>query len=151
MAAGEDEREPLVWKSTALGFLVVRHGCLQSQQQLALAFERALAADPVDGAVLRHGHDPGSGIAGGAVRGPALDGECECVLDGLLGALEVAERAGQHRDGAPPFLPEDGFDARYYIPSGNTTTGRISTDPWCEPGSFAAHSVASSSEPASIR
>ena len=127
MTAGEDEREPLV---RYRGVGVSRHGCVQVQQQLALPLERAVAPDPVDRAVLRHGHDPGPGIPGGAVTRPALDGQRKGLLHGVLGALEIAERARKHCDGAPPLLPEDGFDACYVRASaGICMTGRTSTEP----------------------
>ena len=125
---------------------------VESDQQLTLALERPLAPDAIDRAVLRNGDDPGAGIGGGAVARPALYGEREGVLDRLLSALEIAERAGQDRDGAPPLLPEDGLDVGYGRASAGTcSTGRTSTDPCREPGSFAAQAVASSSVSASIR
>jgi hypothetical protein len=109
VAAREHECEPLVG-NRRLGVGVGGHFGVEPLQELALALEGALAADPVDGAIPGNGHDPRAGLRGDAVAWPALDGECEGVLDGLLGAVEVAEDAGQYGDCAPPLLPEDGFD-----------------------------------------
>jgi hypothetical protein len=109
VAAREHEREPLV-QPTALRFHVFSHDRLEALQELALALEGAFAADSVDRTISGDGHDPRTWLGGDAVAWPALDGECEGVLDGLLGAVEVAEDTGQHGDCAPPLLPEDGFD-----------------------------------------
>jgi hypothetical protein len=109
VAAREHEREPLV-RNRRLGVVVCGHFGLEPLQELSLALEGALAADPVDRAISRDGHDPRAGLRGDAVARPALDGECEGVLDGLLGAVEVAEDACQDGDCASPLLPEDGFD-----------------------------------------
>jgi hypothetical protein len=57
--------------------------------------------------VLRGRDDPGAGIRRDAVAGPALRGDRERLLDGVLGEVEVAERADQDRDRAPELLPVD--------------------------------------------
>jgi hypothetical protein len=71
-----------------------------------LRLERATAAKPVDRAVPCRGHDPGAGVRRDAVPRPALRCDRECLLGGVLGEVEVAERADQDRDGAPELLPE---------------------------------------------
>jgi hypothetical protein len=68
--------------------------------------QRSSPAQTVDRAVPSGGDDPGAGIRRDAVLGPSLGGDGERLLDGVLGEVEVAERADQDRDGAPELLPE---------------------------------------------
>ena len=51
--------------------------------------------------------EPGAGIGRHAVPRPALRGDGERLLGGLLGTVEIAEEADQRGDDAPPFVPED--------------------------------------------
>jgi hypothetical protein len=60
--------------------------------------EPLLAPHPVDRPVAGRGDDPRRGIGGHAVAGPALERDRERVLDRLLGAIEVAERASEDGD-----------------------------------------------------
>ena len=146
MAAREDQAQPFVGNRLVL--LVDLDG-LERGQQLGLAPECLLAADPVDRAVASGRQQPGAGVGGSALAGPALERCGERFLDRVLGELDVTERAGQDREGPPPLFPEELF---YYESSpSKTITGRTSTEPWRDAGIFAAHSIASSSEPASIR
>jgi hypothetical protein len=80
-------------------------------EQLGLAGERALTANPVDRAVPGGGRQPRGGIVGRAVSGPALDSRRERVLEGVLGELEVAEDADQGREDAAPLLADDLLEA----------------------------------------
>jgi hypothetical protein len=147
VAAREDQAQPLVGDGIRL--LRLRPGFLQRRQQLGLVRERALTPDPVDRAVAGCRQQPRAGVVGGAVARPALERGGEGLLYRVLSELNVAEGADEDRERAPPFLPEDGLD---YEPSpSKTITGRTSTEPWREPGSFSAQPSASSSEPASIR
>jgi hypothetical protein len=41
---------------------------------------------------------------------PALEGDCERVLHGVLGELEVAEDADEDGDGTTPLLAEERVD-----------------------------------------
>jgi hypothetical protein len=66
-----------------------------------------IAADAVDRAVARGGREPGAGVVGDPVAGPALGGSGERVLGGFLGELEVAEEADQRREDASPLVAED--------------------------------------------
>jgi hypothetical protein len=45
-----------------------------------------------------------------AVAGPALGRDCERLLSGLLGEVEVAEEADQVGEDAVPLLAEDGLE-----------------------------------------
>ena len=104
MAAGEDELEPLV-RDRRLVHLVL-HGFLDVEQ-LELRRERALAADAVDRAVARRGHEPGARVGGRPVPRPALGRDRERLLRGFLGEVEVAEEADEAREDAAPFVAED--------------------------------------------
>ena len=104
MAAREDQAQPFVGNRLVL--LVGLDG-LERGQQLGLAPERLLAANPVDRPVARGRQQPGAGVGGGAFARPPLDRGGEGLLHRVLGELDVAERAGQDREGAPPLLPED--------------------------------------------
>ena len=77
-----------------------------AREPLELSAPLRLAAQPVDRAVAGGGDDPGAGVRRDAVAGPALRGDRERLLDGVLGEVEVAERADQDRDRAPELLPE---------------------------------------------
>jgi hypothetical protein len=44
------------------------------------------------------------------VRRPALERDDERILDGLLGAVEVAEDAGEDRDRLPRLAPEQAVE-----------------------------------------
>src|SRR5262249_19319976 len=137
VAAGEDQAESLVGH----GFLVV-HGWELGEplEQLGLAGERALTADPVDRAVPGGGAQPPGWVVWHAVSGPALDGCCKRVLEGVLGELEVAEDADQGREDAAPLLADDLLEARRAQCS---ITGLISIAPPVRAaGIFAAPAVA---------
>jgi hypothetical protein len=62
---------------------------------LRLDRERAIAPDAVDGAVTRRRLQPGPWAVRDAVARPALRGDRERLLCGLLGEVEVAEEADQ--------------------------------------------------------
>ena len=74
----------------------------------------------------------------------------ESLLEGVLGEVEVTDDADEDRKAAPPFLAEDLFDYDS-TPAPRMTTGRTSTTPLRADGIRAAHSIASSSDSASIR
>src|SRR4051812_21963542 len=143
MAAGEDQRQPLVGDHLVL--LLLR----ERLQLLQLPPQRPVAADPVDRAVARGRHDPPGGIRRDAAGRPLVERDHVRVLQRVLGELEVAEDADQGREDAAVLLAEDGLD--YAPASGKTITGRTSIEPCAADGILAAHSSASSSESTSIR
>ena len=144
VAAGEDELEALVGNGRLVD--VVLHG-FGHVQQAGLRVERAIAADPVDGAVARRRHQPGARVVGRPVAWPALGGDRECLLGGFLGELEVAEEADRCRQDAAPLVAEDLFQRRYH-----STIGRTSTAPPSRAaGMRAASSIAASRSSASNR
>ena len=122
----------------------------QARELGVLVGQAAFAADPVDRPVAGGRDDPGAGVRRDAVAGPALRGDRERLLDGVLGEVEVAERADQDRDRAPELLPECPSDCVYVCLAGTGMTGRTSIEPYFAPGTRAAISSASSSESASI-
>jgi len=87
-----------------LHFLV--HG-RRDLEQAGLRRERPLAAQPVDGPVAGRRDEPGAGPLGDAVARPALGGDRERLLGGLLGEVEVAEEADQGGEDPPPLVAED--------------------------------------------
>jgi hypothetical protein len=119
VAAGEDEGKPLVGNRAHVVLLLYQLDGGEPLERRPLR----LAAQPVDRAVAGGGDDPGAGIRRDAVAGPALRGDRERLLDGVLGEVEVAEPADQDRDRTPELLPEG------LLYSSQTTTGRTSIDP----------------------
>ena len=90
---------------------------------------------------------PGAGVVGRAFARPALGGDRERLLGGLLGEVEVAEEADQGREDAPPLVAED--LARV---AQRSTTGRTSiAPPMRAAGIRAASSIAASRSSASNR
>ena len=112
MAAREDELEPLVRDRRLVH--VVLHG-LRHVEQAGLRGERAIAADAVDRAVARGRHQPGARVGRRAVARPALGGDRERLLGGLLGEVEVAEEADQGGEDAAPLVAEGLLEDRYAL------------------------------------
>ena len=139
MAAREQQLQAFVGDHR----LLPHHGL---REQRELRREHLLAPEPVDRAPPRHRHQPRARIARRAVARPALGGERERVLDGLLGELEVAEQADQRGQDAPPLVAEGALDQRR-----NPRTGRISTQPPMRAaGTWEASAIAASRSEASI-
>ena len=88
VAAGEDQPEPVVVDRAER----LRRGVVvQHLSLLLLVVTTGLAAQPVDGAPVSGSCDPGAGIWGYAVAGPALDSDRERLRRHLLGDVQVAE------------------------------------------------------------
>jgi hypothetical protein len=117
VAAREDQAQAFVGDGTGLLLLAG----LESREQLCLVRERALAPDPIDRPVAGRGHQPGTGVGGRAVPGPALQRSGESLLHRVLGQFDVAEDTDEDRERAPPLLPEDGFESH---PPPRTQNGR---------------------------
>ncbi len=103
MAAGEDQREPVVGHGAHL--VRVRGQRLESGEDGGLVGEDALTTDPVDGPVAGGGDDPGSRVVRDARLRPAVERRRKRILHRLLGAFEVAEDTGQDRDAPRRLLP----------------------------------------------
>src|SRR5919106_1651466 len=121
MTAGEDEFEPLIWKRRRVRAILYRLGHVE---QAGLRGQLAIAANAVDGPVPRRRHEPGAGIRGDAVSGPAFCGDGEGLLRGFLGEVEVAEEADQRSEDTAPVVAESLLEDRY-----RSTIGRTSTAP----------------------
>src|SRR6202012_5863840 len=84
--------------------------------------QRPLASDPIDRPVARSDGQPRAGVGRDAVPRPALRRDCERVLGGLLGEVEIAEETDQRGEHAPPLIAEDAIQQRYPSTSGRTST-----------------------------
>jgi hypothetical protein len=142
VAAGEDELEPLVRECDLLHLVLNRVGHFE---QFCLPSERAIAADSVDRAVARGGHQPGARIGGRPVAGPSLGGDREGLLGGFLGEVKIAEETDQGGEDAAPLVAEDLLEDRYRSRSGRTSIA----PPILAAGIRAASSIAASRSSAS--
>ena len=129
------------------------NGGLQIRGQLGQPhLQRPLAADPVDGRVAGGGHDPAGRVAGHAVAPPAVERRRVGVRHRVLGQTEIAEDAGQIRHRAAELLAVQRGESGLGLGQlSNTLTGRTSIEPLRADGTRRAASIASSSDPASIR
>jgi hypothetical protein len=109
MAAGEDEAQAFIGNRVHLVVLFLFQ-LGQACEQLGLVRERAVAANAVDRPVSGGRDDPGGGIRGRSVLGPACKRGRERVLYRVLGEVEVTEDADQDRNRAAPLLTEEGLD-----------------------------------------
>ena len=82
---------------------------------------------------------------------PALGRLDEGVLHRVLGEIEIAEDAAEDRDAAGTLVAVRTGELVYEAVPEWSTMGRISILPSRASGTFAAHSMASSSDSASIR
>ena len=144
MAAREDELQSLVRDRRLVH--VVLHG-FRHVEQAGLRRERAIAADAVDRAVARRGHQPGAWIGWSPVAGPALGGDRERLLGGFLGELEVAEEADQVGENTSPVVAERLLEGHYHSTIGRTSTA----PPMRAAGMREASSIAASRSSASNR
>ena len=142
VAAGEDELEALVGDRCLVH--LVFHG-LRHLEHARLLGECAIAANAVDRAVARGGHQPRTRVIGRPVAGPALGGDGEGLLSGLLGEVEVAEEADQAGEDAAPLVAEGLVQNRYHSATGRTSTA----PPRRAAGTRAATSIAASRSSAS--
>ena len=142
VTAREDECEPVVGDRAHVVLLGRKR--LQAREQLGLARERLLAAEPVDRPVPGRGDDPRAGIRRRPVAGPAFERDREGILHRVLGAIEITEDAGEYSDGTAPFLSKDRANIRQC-----SITGLSSTDARKATGIRAAIEIASSRSSAS--
>lgn len=59
------------------------------------------AAQGVDALESPRGHEPGAGVVGHPLPGPALEGGHEGFLQRLLGEVEIAQQSHQRRQHMP--------------------------------------------------
>src|SRR4051812_19138360 len=137
MAAGEDELQSLVPEGGLLHVVLRRLGDLE---QAALGRQRAIAADAVGRPVARGRHQPRAWIVGRAVARPALGGDRERLLSGLLGEVAVAEEADQGSEDVAPLVAKGLFEGCPHPTMGRTSIA----PPRRAAGIFAASSMAAS-------
>jgi hypothetical protein len=142
VTAGEQELEALVRKGGLVHGVLHRLGHLE---QAGLRGQRAIAADPVDGAVARGRRQPRARVGGRSVARPALRGDREGLLRGLLGEVEVAEEADEGSEDAAPLVAEGPLEDRYHSAMGRTSIA----PPMLAAGIRAASSIAASRSSAS--
>ena len=104
VTAGEDELEPLVGEHRLVVHVVLH--AFGHVEQAGLCGQRAIAVNAVDGPVAGHRREPCARVCGDAVARPALGGDRERLLRGLLGDVEVAEEADERSEDAAPLVPE---------------------------------------------
>src|SRR5262249_34668489 len=86
----------------------VHHRNLGGVTHVVERVEAGAAADAVDGLESAGGNEPRARIAGNALAGPLLEGGPECVMERLLGDVEVAEQTDERGEDAARFGQVDG-------------------------------------------
>jgi hypothetical protein len=160
VTAGEDEAHDVVGEGL-LGEIVRGNRRLAEGGDLRpLRREGLLAPQPVDRLVAPRGDQPRERVPGDARLRPLLQGRRECLLQRILGEIEVAEEPDQGRERARTLLaveglefhdavrqskPPDGVGCwRRYSGGGVGRIGRTSIEPVRAPGMPAASVMASS-------
>jgi hypothetical protein len=115
MAGDEHQAQEVVAHVLVDRGLQVRHGQFLPDLHLAahllqLAVAAPVAAQDVDGAALRGGHQPGARVLRDARRRPLLDGGDQRVLRQLLGDADVAHHPRQAGDEPRRLDAEGRFD-----------------------------------------
>jgi hypothetical protein len=105
VAAGEDQLEPFVRECRRLHRVLLCLGQVL-REQAGLLGQGAIAANAVDRPVARRADQPAVGIGREPVARPALGGDCEGLLRGFLGEVDVAEEADQGSEDASPLIAE---------------------------------------------
>jgi hypothetical protein len=75
-----------------------------------LVGEPAFTPEAIDRPVARRRRDPRARVGGCPVARPSFERDGERLLDGLFGQVDVADGAGDGRDGPPGLAPEDSVD-----------------------------------------
>jgi hypothetical protein len=107
MAAGEDQLQAFVGERCGVVHRVLRRVGQFPTDLLGLRGKRPVAAYAVDRAVAGRRDQPAGGVLGFSVARPALRGEGERLLRGVLGKFDVAERANEGGEYPSPLIPED--------------------------------------------
>ncbi len=112
MARGEDEPEEIVAQ-----IVVERRVQIERRLFVELAPQRRVLGlrelpmtHPIDGAILRRGHEPRAGLVGDARLRPSLERQHQRVLRQLLGEPHVAHDAREARDEPRRLDAEHGGD-----------------------------------------
>ena len=154
VAAGEDQPQAVVHDRWCLvgERVVLARALLQLGQSCRPQVLRPPAADPVDRAPLGGRRQPAARVLRHAVARPRGGGRRVGVLERLLGEVEVADVADQHREHRAVVLAERTVDVGQADGrSSGANTGRTSTDPYSAIGSCRAQPIASSRSAQSSR
>ncbi len=115
MARREDKAQEVVANVVVEGGIEVRlrsfsRGLDFAAQLLVLALDQLLAPQPIDGAMLGGGHQPGARLVRDARLRPLLERGDERVLRQLLGEADVAHHARETGDELGLLDPPDRVD-----------------------------------------
>src|SRR5207253_7683728 len=91
-------------------------------EQARLRGQCAIPPDAIDRPVACRRHEPTGRVRGDSVARPALGSDRECLLNGFLGEVEVAEEADQRGEHAAPLIAESLFECGYHSTNGRTST-----------------------------
>ena len=149
VAAGEDEREPLVGDRAHV--VLLGRELLEPAEELGLLLEDLLAADPVDRAVARGRDDPGARACAAV---PSRGQRSSAVVNASCTASSASSRSPRTRVRIATALPHSSRKTR--STSGCTAgviaeIGRISIEPCFAAGMSAASRIASSRSGRSTR
>ncbi len=148
MTAHEDQAQALVRNRRPL----VRHGWLFDCGSLQLRSEPVLGPAPsqrIDGAAIRRPIQPRRRIARRTFARPRFERTRARIRERIFGEIEVAKPRCERRDDAPARFSEYQPERRARHPA--TSSGRISTAPFCDSGTFFAMAIAASRSGTSIR
>jgi hypothetical protein len=142
VTAGEEQLQALIGDRRLIHLFL---HCCGYVEQLGLLDERAIPPDPVDSSIPGGCHQPGARVVRRPFARPALGGDRERLLSGLLGQLEAAQEADQGGEDAAPFVSEDPVEVRRHSVTGRTSMA----PPMRAAGIFDARSIAASRSSAS--
>ena len=146
MATHEDQAQALVGNRRPLG----RHGLLDFPLQLGCEpVLRPASSQRIDCAAIRRLIQPRRRIARRTFARPRFERTRAGIGERILCEIEIAKPRCERRDDASARFAEYQSERRARHPA--TSSGRISTAPVCESGTFFAIAIAASRSVASIR
>ena len=152
VARGEDQPEEVVADDLRVGIVPPIQGGEAPVGGALLVVSLGVPAEPVDRLVPGDRGDPGAGLVGDPGPRPLLERDHERILHRVLGAIEVAEDAGEGGESRRRFGTERGLgrDLRQSEVL-KSMHGWTTTRPSHVPGIWLAHSIAASMSSASSR
>ena len=134
MAGGEHKAQEIVAnliveRGIEIGLRKILLNLKLITELLMLSFEQLVAAEKIDGSMLRGGHEPGAGIVRDARLWPLIERCNEGLLREVLGYADVAHHAGETGDQLRLLDPPDCIDSAVYVGSRHRLpTNATSTD-----------------------